>query len=93
MPRNRNSLPSCLFDLSEHRLDHLLSEPVAASRPRAFQRAAALSFGLGGVLGATSCDVSADPAIGQGVEVGLAAVPGIGGSFLGLPAADPSLLG
>ena len=72
----------------------MLSEPVAASPSRAFQlvphglgeRAAALSFGLGGVLGPTRCDVSADPAIGQGAEVGLAAVTGIGGSFLGLAA-------
>src|ERR1700734_1651921 len=39
-----------------------------------------------GGLGPTSCDVSADPAIGQGAEVGLAAVTGIGGSFLGLTA-------
>jgi hypothetical protein len=61
MPRNRNCAPSCLFDLSEHRLDYLLSEPVAASPPGAFQlvphglgeRAAALSFGLGGMLAAT----------------------------------------
>src|SRR5579864_8746563 len=38
------------------------------------------------MLGPTRCDVSADAAIGQGAEVGLAAVPSIGGSFLGLAA-------
>jgi hypothetical protein len=43
-------------------------------------------FGLGGVLGPTSCDVCADPAICEGAEVGLAAASGIGGSFPGLPA-------
>ena len=30
--------------------------------------------------------ISADPAIGQGAEVGLAAAPSVGGSFLGLAA-------
>ena len=78
--------PSCLFDLSEHRLDDLLSQPVATSPSRPLelvahglgQRPGDPSFDLGGMLGASGCDVGADVALGQGRKVRLAAVAGIG---------------
>src|SRR4030095_431666 len=86
------SEPSCLFDLSEHRFHNLLSEPVSTSPSRPLelvphglcQRSCDLSFALGGVFGASGCEVSADAAIGQHRKVGLAAVTGIGGGFLRL---------
>jgi hypothetical protein len=87
--------PSGLLDLSEHRLDDLLPEPVSASPSGPLQlvphglgqRACDVPFDVGGVLGASRCEVSADLALGQGRKVGFAAVPGIGGGFLG-PAAE-----
>src|SRR6266436_389582 len=78
--------PSCLLDLSEYRFDDLLSEPVPASPSRPLElgahglgeRPTDLSFDLGGMLGSSSCDVSADTAIGQDLEVRLAQIAAIG---------------
>src|SRR5260370_42453616 len=74
--------PPCLLDLSEHRLDDLLSEPVSTSPAGALellphrlgQRPGEVAFAVGGALGAPGRDVSADLALGPGREVRLAAV-------------------
>src|SRR5258708_12729853 len=82
--------PPCLLDLSEYRFDDLLSEPVPASPSRPLQlvahglgeRSADLSLGLCGMFGSSGCDVSADTAIGQDLEVRLAQIAAIGCRFL-----------
>src|SRR6266849_3953539 len=98
------SEPSCLLDLSEYRLDDLLSESVSASPSRPLElgahglseRPADLPFDFGGVFGFSSCDVSVDTAIGQGLQVGFAQIATIGRRFLrpgaeiGLDAIDQS---
>src|SRR4029077_739469 len=94
--------PPCLLDLSEHRLDDLLSKPVPASPSRALElvphglgeRLLDRPLAFGGVFGASDCDVSADLAIGQGLQVRLAQIPAIGrrlprpGAEIGLDAVD-----
>src|SRR5215207_5803757 len=65
--------PSCLLDLSEHRLDDLLPEPVATPPPgppeliahRLAAQPSDGSLGLVWVFGASGCDVSTDLAVGQ----------------------------
>ena len=87
--------PSCLFDLTEDRLDDLLAQPVTAAPSHPLQlvphglgqRSREMSFTLGRVLGAPGRKVSPDTARGQGSEVGLAAVSCIGGDLFGTPAA------
>src|SRR5262245_10275524 len=79
---------SCLLDLSEHRLDDLLSEPVATSPSaspelgahRLGQPAAAVWLASIGMLGPSDGDVTADAALSQGLEIGFAAVAGVGRS-------------
>src|SRR5919198_5218770 len=64
------SEPSCLFDLSEHRLDDLLSEPVATSPsgPSELQAhgpgeaTGEVALVLPGMLGPTCSDVGGDAA-------------------------------
>ena len=64
---------ACLLDLSEYRLDDLLSEPVPASPSGALElvahglceRPGDLSFDIGRVLGTPRCDVAGDLAFGR----------------------------
>src|SRR5215204_3216025 len=84
------SKPSCLLDLSEHRLDDLLPEPVAtppAGPPEliAHRLAAQPSHGslrLVWVFGASGCDVSTDRAVAQSRKVRVAQLAGVGWDLL-----------
>src|SRR6266851_6035607 len=86
------SEPPGLLDLSEDRLDDLLSEPVSTSPSCPLElvahglgeRPGDLAFAVGGVFGPPGRDVSADLAISQGLEVGFAAIAGIGRGFFWL---------
>src|SRR6185369_196156 len=81
---------SCLLDLSEHRLDDLLSQPVATSPsgPPEFgshcfgQPAGEVWLAALGMFGPTDRDIAADAAFSQGFEVSFAAVACIGRSLL-----------
>ena len=50
------------------------------------ERSTKLSFDLGGVLGASGGDVSADVALAQGLQVLLAQITAVGRGFLGFTA-------
>ena len=66
---------SCLLDLPEHRLDHLLEQPIAA----AIAGAPALGGGgLGSVLLSSGRDVALDPPPAQRAQIGRRAVACIG---------------
>ena len=88
------SEPSCLFDLSEHRLDDLLSQPVATS-PSGPSELQAHGLGeatgevalvLPGMLGPPGGDVGGDAALSQSRQIGLATVAGVGRRLLRPPA-------
>ena len=85
---------SGLLDLPEHRLHDLFSQPVAAAVSSAPEF---LPHGLGerpaspalfaiGMLGAPRGEIGFDASIGQGLQVGLAAIAAIGRGLLGLAA-------
>src|SRR5258707_4916622 len=71
---------SGLLDLSEHRLDDLLSEPVSTSPSCPLElvahglgeRPGDLAFAVGRMFGPSGCEVRGDAALSQGLEIGLA---------------------
>jgi hypothetical protein len=83
---------ACLLDLSEHRLDDLFPQPVAASPTRPLElsshglgeRPADLALGLVGVFGATCGDVGGNAALVERSKVRLTQVAAVGGGFFGL---------
>src|SRR5258708_36635775 len=85
--------PPCLLDLSEHRLDDLLSEPVSTSPAGALellphrrgQRPRELAFAVGGALCAPGRGVNPGPACCQGPQLRLLASAGVRPSFSGRP--------
>src|SRR5712691_582509 len=76
---------SCRLDLTEHRLDDLLAQAVAAAPTAAFepalhrlgQRAERLAFGIARMLGPGDGDVACDAALREGREIRLRAIAGI----------------
>src|SRR5229473_1655629 len=76
---------ACLFDLSEHRFHHLLSQSVGRleaavvdllSHPLG-QRSAGFSVRGCRVLGASGCDISVNAVCFERFEIGFAAVAGV----------------
>jgi hypothetical protein len=94
--------PSCLFDLSEHRLDDLLSQSIATliACPLELgghlgdQRAGSGWLGCGGRLGAVFLspggDVGFDVAPLEGAKVGVRTLAGVDRHLVGVPAESGS---
>jgi len=84
-PQQELAEAACLFDLSEHRFHHLLSQSVGRfeaaivdllSHPLG-QRSADFSVRGCRVLGASGCDVAVDTVCFERFQIGFAAVAGV----------------
>jgi len=89
-PQHELAEPSGLLDLSEHRLDHLLAQPIAAAiagapelgahpgDQRAGLRPPLCGGGLGSVLLSSGRDVTLDPPPADSAKIGGRAIARIG---------------